>query len=41
MPAGGTAVLGPVVTTPGGAEVGGTDGGVPEQHVQFSSFTNS
>jgi len=41
VPAGGAAVLGAVVMTPGGTGVGGTDGGAPEQHVQFSSFTYS
>ena len=35
VPAGGAALLGAVVMTPG------TDGGAPEQHVQFSSFTYS
>jgi len=41
VPAGGAALLGAVVMTPGGTEVGGTDGGAPEQYVQFSSFTYS
>ena len=41
VPAGGAALLGAVVMTPGCTEVGGTDGGAPKQHVQFSSFTYS
>jgi len=41
VPAGGAAMLGAVEINPGGTEVGSTDGGAPESHVQFSSFTNS